>query len=153
MERRRLEGEPPSPLPLQASHKSPHANPTPPKTKAAEEVNYKILPNYYIAKLAADEALYQESAKRGKDFIGINLRPGTLTTDPAGKVELGKTKTSRGKVSREAVAQVSAALLEAEGVKNSWIDLLDGDEEIGAAVQRVVQDGVDAAEEDPVYKL
>lgn len=79
------------------------------------------------------------------------MRPGTLTTDPAGKVELGKTKTSRGKVSREAVAQVSAALLEAEGVKNSWIDLLDGDEEIGAAVQRVVAEGVDAAEEDPVY--
>lgn len=116
-------------------------------------MNYKILPNYYIAKLAADEALYQESAKRGSDFVGINLRPGTLTTDPAGKVELGKTKTSRGKVSRESVAQVSAALLEAEGVRNSWIDLLDGDEEIGAAVQRVVKDGVDAAEEDPVYKL
>lgn len=67
-------------------------------------------------------------------------------------MELGKTKTSRGKVSREAVAQVSAALLEADGVRNSWIDLLDGDEEIGAAVQRVVSDGVDAAEEDPVYK-
>lgn len=56
-------------------------------------------------------------------------------------------------MSREAVAQVSAALLEAEGVKNSWIDLLDGDEEIGAAVSRIVKDGVDAAEEDPVYKL
>lgn len=96
--------------------------------------------------------LYEESAKRGKDFIGINLRPGTLSLDPAGKVELGKTKTSRGKVSREAVARVSAALLEAEGVKNSWIDLLDGDEEIDEAVQRVVSEGVDAAEEDPVYK-
>lgn len=136
------QGSPPSQL-----HQPANLN----GTKAAEEVNHKILPNYYIAKLAADEALYQESAKRGKDFIGINLRPGTLTTDPAGKVELGKTKTSRGKVSREAVAQVSAALLEAEGVKNSWIDLLDGDEEIGAAVRRVVAEGVDAAEEDPVY--
>ncbi|KAL2284946.1 hypothetical protein FJTKL_08497 [Diaporthe vaccinii] len=121
--------------------------------KAAEEVNHRILPNYYIAKLAADEALYQESARRGSDFVGINLRPGTLSTEPAGKVELGKTKTSRGKVSRESVAQVSAALLGAEGVRNSWIDLLDGDEEVGAAVQRVVRDGVDAAEEDPVYKL
>ncbi|KAK2598441.1 hypothetical protein N8I77_011857 [Diaporthe amygdali] len=120
--------------------------------KAAEEVNYKVLPNYYKAKIAADEVLYEESAKRGKDFIGINLRPGTLSLDPAGKIELGKTKTSRGKVSREAVARVSAALLEAEGVKNSWIDLLDGDEEIDEAVQRVVSEGVDAAEEDPVYK-
>lgn len=119
--------------------------------KAAEEVNHKILPNYYIAKLAADEALYQESARRGEGFVGINLRPGTLTTDPAGKVELGKTRTSRGKVSREAVARVSAELLAAEGVRNSWIDLLDGDEEIGEAVRRVVAEGVDAAEEDPVH--
>lgn len=54
-------------------------------------------------------------------------------------------------MSREAVARVSAELLGAEGVRNSWIDLLDGDEEIGAAVRRVVAEGVDAAEEDPVH--
>ncbi|KUI70386.1 hypothetical protein VM1G_06234 [Cytospora mali] len=120
--------------------------------KGAEEVNYKILPTYYQAKIAADEVLYEESAKRGKDFVGINLRPGTLTLEPAGRVELGKTKTSRGDASRESVAKVAAALLEADGVKNSWIDLLDGEEDVDSAVQRVVKEGVDAAEGEAIYK-
>ncbi|KAK7745519.1 hypothetical protein SLS53_003019 [Cytospora paraplurivora] len=120
--------------------------------KNAEEVNYKTLPDYYQAKIAADEVLYEESAKRGKDFVGINLRPGFLTTEPAGKIELGKTKTSRGNTSRATVAEVAAALLEAEGVKNSWIDLLDGEEDINSAVQRVVKEGVDAAEGEKIYK-
>lgn len=119
---------------------------------SALEVNEKILPNYYLAKIAADEVLYQESAKRGSEFVGINLRPGTLTTEPAGNVELGKTQTSRGNVSRESVAQVAAALLAAEGVKNSWIDLLDGQEEVGKAVERVVREGVDAAEGEEIYQ-
>lgn len=118
----------------------------------AQDVNYKILPNYYKAKIAADEVLYEESAKRGQDFVGINLRPGTLTLGPAGKVELGKTKTSRGDVSRETVAEVAAALLGAEGVKNSWIDLLDGEEDVDTAVKRVVKEGVDAAEGEAIYK-
>lgn len=120
--------------------------------KNAEEVNYKTLPDYYQAKIAADEVLYEESAKRGKDFVGINLRPGFLTTEPAGKIELGKTKTSRGNASRATVAEVAAALLEAEGVKNSWIDLLDGEDDIDSAVQRVVKEGVDAAEGEKIYK-
>ncbi|PSR88498.1 hypothetical protein BD289DRAFT_452739 [Coniella lustricola] len=117
----------------------------------ALEVNNKILPDYYKAKIAADEVLYQESAKRGSEFVGINLRPGTLTTDPAGGVELGKTKVSRGKSSREAVAQVAAKLLEVEGIKNSWVDMLDGEEEVDAAVERVVRNGVDAAEDEDIY--
>lgn len=118
----------------------------------AEEVNTKILPTYYQAKIVADEVLYEESAKRGADFVGINLRPGTLKDEPAGKVELGKTKTSRGSASRESVAQVAAALLGADGVRNSWIDLVDGGEDVDAAVQRVVGDGVDAAEGEAIYK-
>lgn len=118
----------------------------------ALEINQKILPIYYLAKIAADEVLYQESAKRGKDFVGINLRPGTLTTEPAGGVELGKTKTSRGNSSREAVAKVAAALLEVDGIKNSWVDMVDGQEEIGAAVARVVKEGVDACEGEQIYQ-
>lgn len=118
----------------------------------ALEINNKILPHYYQAKIAADEVLYQESAKRGREFVGINLRPGTLTTDPAGGVELGKTKVSRGNSSREGVAQVAAKLLEVEGIKNSWIDMLDGEEEVGAAVERVVREGVDAAEDEDIYQ-
>lgn len=120
--------------------------------KGAEEVNYKILPTYYKAKIAADEVLYEEGARRGAGFVGINLRPGTLTDEPAGGVELGRTKTSRGSVSRESVARVAAALLEAGGARNSWVDLLDGEEDIDAAAQRVVKEGVDAAEGEAIYK-
>ncbi|KAK3995261.1 hypothetical protein QBC44DRAFT_320754 [Cladorrhinum sp. PSN332] len=119
--------------------------------KAAEDVNTKALPTYYKAKVAADEELYKVSKERGAGFVGIDLRPGTLTLDPAGKVELGKTKGSRGNVSRESVAKVADLLLAREGVKNSWVDLLDGDEDVDKAVERVVREGVDAAEGEPVY--
>lgn len=118
----------------------------------ALKVNNEILPTYYQAKIAADEVLYQESAKRGNGFVGINLRPGTLTEEPAGGVELGKTTTSRGKSSREGVAQTAAKLLEVEGIKNSWIDQLDGQEDIGAAVERVVREGIDACEGEEMYQ-
>lgn len=49
------------------------------------------------------------------------------------------------------MAEVTAALLAADGAKTSWLDLLDGKEEVGAAVDRVVREGVDAAEGDPVF--
>ncbi|KAL2259231.1 hypothetical protein VTK26DRAFT_7167 [Humicola hyalothermophila] len=113
---------------------------------AAERLNSQVLPHYYRAKLAADEVLYQVSKARGPGFVGINLRPGTLTLEPAGKVELGRTKRMRGNVSRESVARVADQLLASEGVKNSWLDLLDGEEDIEGAVARVVSEGVDAAE-------
>jgi len=118
---------------------------------SAEDVNNRVLPDYYRAKLAADEVLYAVSKERGSGFVGINLRPGTLTLDPAGKVELGKTKDSRGKVSRETVAKVADLLLAAEGVKNTWLDLLDGEEEMGSAVDRVVREGVNAAEGEEIF--
>jgi hypothetical protein len=86
------------------------------------------------------------SKERGSGFVGINLRPGTLTLEPAGRVELGKTGHSRGTISRESVARVADLLLASEGVKNTWLDLLDGEEEMEDAVARVVRDGVDAAE-------
>lgn len=118
---------------------------------SAEDVNNRVLPAYYRAKLAADEALYAVSKERGGGFVGINLRPGTLTLDPAGKVELGKTKDSKGKVSRETVAKVADLLLAAEGVKNTWLDLLDGEEEMGSAVERVVKERVNAAEGEEIF--
>lgn len=94
--------------------------------------------------------LYEASAAR-PDFAGISLRPGTLTEEPAGGVELGRTKASGGPTSRAVVAQVTAALVEAEGAKTSWVDLLDGSEEVGAAVDRVVRDQVDVIEGEPVW--
>lgn len=79
--------------------------------------------------------------------MGIDLRPGTLTDEKgSGRVELGKTRGSSGKVSRESVAQVADELLASEGVRNSWVDLLDGEEEVGKTVERVVREGVDTAE-------
>jgi hypothetical protein len=113
---------------------------------AAVDVNTRVLPHYYAAKLAADEVLYSVSKERGSGFVGINLRPGTLTLELAGRVELGKTGSSRGRISRESVARVADLLLASEGVKNSWLDLLDGEEEVEDAVARVVREGVDAAE-------
>ncbi|KAH7275072.1 hypothetical protein B0J15DRAFT_518803 [Fusarium solani] len=115
-------------------------------------VNNGVLANYYKAKIAADEALYRVS-KQSPTLVGLNLRPGTLTHNPATKVELGKTAhlSSKDGISREAVAKVASALLAADGVKNTWLDLLDGDEEIDAAVERVVREGVDAAEGEAIY--
>lgn len=115
-----------------------------------ETVNNGVLANYYKAKIAADEVLYETSAK-SKTLVGINLRPGTLSDEKAGTVELGKTEHIKGQVSREAVAKVADALLASEGVKNTWLDLLDGNEEIQSAVDRVVKDGVDAAEGEKFY--
>lgn len=92
-------------------------------------------------------------SKQSPTLVGLNLRPGTLTHNPATKVELGKTAhlSSKDGISREAVAKVASALLAAEGVKNTWLDLLDGEEEIDAAVERVVREGVDAAEGEAIY--
>ncbi|KAJ9137109.1 NAD dependent epimerase/dehydratase [Pleurostoma richardsiae] len=110
---------------------------------AAKQANNSIA-KYYAAKLVADEVLVEVSRERGEGFAGIDLRPGRLSDDPAGKVELGKTKDARGKVSRASVAEVAALLLEADGVKSGWLDLLDGDEDAADAVKRVVRDKVDA---------
>lgn len=113
-------------------------------------VNHGALATYYEAKLAADEALYRASA-RPAALVGICLRPGTLTDAPAAGVELGRTSHLAGQVSREAVAQAADALLAAEGVASGWLDLLDGSDEVGAAVARAVSGSVDAAEGEPIY--
>jgi len=114
---------------------------------SAVHTNEEVLPHYYRAKLAADLVLAAAAKARGAGFAAINLRPGTLADKPSsGKVELGKTKGSEGNVSRESVALVADSLLASEGVRTAWLDLLDGEEEIKTAVERVVRDGVDAME-------
>ncbi|KAL4818839.1 hypothetical protein BDW67DRAFT_156080 [Aspergillus spinulosporus] len=116
-----------------------------------------VLPTYAKAKLEADEFLTAHAAVRDRQSVAgkagvldaICLRPGLLTDEPAtGRVTLGKTK-SEGKVSRENVARVADALLAKEGSKG-WVDLLDGEEEIGDAVERVVREGVDVVEGEDV---
>lgn len=117
----------------------------------SERVNFGALANYYKAKLAADEELYRTS-RASQTLVGVSLRPGTLTDEKAGKVTLGLTPRPNGDVSRESVAKVADAILAVEGLKNSWIDFYDGDEDIQRAVTRVVKEGVNTAEEDPVHQ-
>lgn len=125
--------------------------------ESAEKVNNEVLPTYYKAKVAADEVLtvlakerYEEETKKGmaeKDkFHGISLRPGTLSSEKAGGVLMGKI-TCQGQVSRATVAETLAAVLETEGARG-WIDFLDGDEEVGVAVKKLVNDGVDSVDEE-----
>ena len=81
----------------------------------------------------------------------IILRPGSLTDDEgSSKISLGKTR-ARGKVRRANVAKVAAELLETQA--NGWLDLLEGDEEIEAAVQRVEKEGVDCVEGEDVEAM
>lgn len=80
---------------------------------------HNVLPIYYRAKVAADEGLHRAAGKRESDFFGLNLRPGELTGEPAGRVELGRTKSSRGEVARESVARVAALLLQSPGAKSA----------------------------------
>lgn len=120
--------------------------------KAAQAVNNGMLANYYKAKIAADEELFLAAKKRGGGFAGIGLRPGTLTEEPKGGVLLGKIPVSRGRSSRASVAATAEALLATDGVKTSWIDILDGEEEVEAAVKKLVETGVDAVEGEPVVE-
>ncbi|KAJ4142958.1 hypothetical protein NW765_000096 [Fusarium oxysporum] len=98
-----------------------------------------------LDRLAADEVLLQNSSLQS-DFSGISLRPGMLSDEPAGQVELGKTKTSRGNVSRASVADTIVSLLENQNVESSWLDLLYGDHDVNVSVERIASAGLDAAE-------
>jgi len=119
---------------------------------ATQEVNAGALKNYYAAKLAADECLVAAAKERGEGFQAICLRPGSLTDEPAGgKVSLGKTG-ARGKVRREDVAEVVVGCLESERVRG-WIDLLEGEEAVGEAVERVGREGVDCVEGEDVEAM
>ncbi|KAF5361370.1 hypothetical protein D9757_011358 [Collybiopsis confluens] len=106
---------------------------------------WKAIGDYCAAKLAADEFLFDESRKavesgerKGKGWVDICLRPGTLSDVPAtGKVDLGKSKVA-GSIPREDVAAVGVELLEKENGGGLWVDLIAGEESIAAAVDRVV---------------
>lgn len=109
-----------------------------------QKLNTETMPAYYQAKLAADELLTVLGEAR-KDFQYIDLRPGALTDEaPTGKVQLGKTK-ARGTVSRADVADVAVQLLESDRARG-WFDLLNGEEEVGVAVERVVAEAVNSME-------
>ncbi|KAL2074843.1 hypothetical protein VTL71DRAFT_8622 [Oculimacula yallundae] len=109
------------------------------------KVNEEMMPDYYKAKLAADETLTVLAEEKGKEFGYIVLRPGNLSDDPeTDKIVMGKTP-ARGKVSRGDVAEVAVRLLEQEGARG-WFDLLGGDEGVKGEVERVVGEKVDSRE-------
>ncbi|KAL4888956.1 NAD(P)-binding protein [Aspergillus ambiguus] len=119
-----------------------------------------VLPTYAQAKLNADEYMTALAARRARRLAAgdpsvrplqsINLRPGTLSDDPAtGKVQLGKTARGRGTVTREDVAIVADRLL-ARADTHGWYDLLNGEEPVDDAVERVARDKVDAMEGEDV---
>lgn len=115
-----------------------------------QEVNNGVLKPYYPAKLAADECLTAIASQR-KDLHAIVLRPSRLTDDEAtGRISLGKTK-ARGKITRGDVAATAAELLDSEA--RGWLDLLEGEEEIAAAVERVIRDKVDCVEGEDVERM
>ncbi|KAJ5194125.1 Glycoside hydrolase family 28 [Penicillium cf. griseofulvum] len=114
------------------------------------QTNTEILPTYAKAKQEADEYMTALAAQRKhapgptRPFQAINLRPGILTDQPATrKVELGITPKGRGSVTREDVAIVADLLL-ARADTEGWIDLVNGEEEVEEAVERVAREKVDA---------
>jgi NAD(P)H-binding len=123
--------------------------------KSTQHVNNEILPDYYKAKVEADEylaALAKRRNEKDPHFQAINLRPGSLSDDPAtGKVLMGKTP-SRGTVCRGDVATVAAALLKRNDASR-WIDLLQGDTDIDIAVDDVIKDKVDCIEGEDLNKI
>jgi hypothetical protein len=62
------------------------------------------------------------------------------------------TRAARGQVRRADVAEVAARLLEIEGARG-WFDLLEGNEDVGKAVERVVRDEVDCREGESLEEM
>jgi nucleoside-diphosphate-sugar epimerase len=119
--------------------------------QASQKVWNEILPDYAKAKLDADECLVAMAAQR-KDWRAICLRPGSLKDDAAkGKVLLGRTP-ARGEVTRADVADVAVRLLESEHARG-YYDLLNGEEDVGDAVNRVVREKVDCIEGEDVQEI
>jgi uncharacterized protein YbjT (DUF2867 family) len=98
---------------------------------------------YVHAKRAADEAL------RATDLDWTILRPGRLTDDPGvGRVRLGPS-VPRGDVTRDDVAAVLVALLDAPGTASQTLDLTEGDDDVLAAVAALAVGPADDDEDDP----
>lgn len=102
-----------------------------PKDTEKFKNGYYSIQTYHEAKVAADEALMKSDNK------WTIVRPGALTdSDPSGQVKAGKIDLE-GKISRGNVAKFIAECMENEGTVSLNIDLLDGSEDIKAAIHRI----------------
>lgn len=114
-----------------------------------------ILPDYCVAKWEADQlqtalAATLKKQQPNRKFQSISLRPGTLTDAPATKkVELGRVSAEGGSVSREDVAVVADRLLARDDTEG-WIDLVNGEEDVDQAAERVGKGKVDSVEGEDV---
>ena len=98
---------------------------------------------YLRAKRAAEEAL------RATELDWTILRPGRLTDDPGvGRVRLGPS-VPRAAVTRDDTAAVLVALLDAPGTAGQTLELVEGDDEVHAAVAAVAVPTHDPASDEP----
>ncbi|KAM5436306.1 hypothetical protein MferCBS31731_005999 [Microsporum ferrugineum] len=106
------------------------------------------MPDYYKAKLDADEYFsvmaVQRKEKHGDTrFQAVNLRPTTLSDDPAtGTVELGRTGTGDSvPVSRADVAIVADEVLARSDIRG-YQDLISGKTPVKEAVEKAARSGL-----------
>ncbi|KAI9808199.1 MAG: hypothetical protein M1825_004656 [Sarcosagium campestre] len=124
---------------------------------AAQRLNTQILPDYFQAKVAADECLTALGRKRvqagDSKFQAVVFRPGTLTDEEwKGKVKLGKTIMKGGTVSRADAAEVVEQLLLSPKVRG-WVDCIEGNAGVEEEVERTVRDGEDAIEGEDLQSI
>lgn len=102
---------------------------------------HDIIPDYHQAKHVAEDVLAvlgEERRQHDASFQWVSLRPGQLGEEQeVGKVSLGRTRV-KGKISRGDVAEVAVAIL-AQGQVNGWVDLMNGDEDITSAIDRLAR--------------
>jgi uncharacterized protein YbjT (DUF2867 family) len=98
---------------------------------------------YLRAKRAAEEAV------RATKLDWTVLRPGRLTDDPGvGKVLLGPSVPG-GAVTRDDTAAVLVALLDAPGTAGQTLELIEGDDDVLAAVSAVAGPVTDDVDDEP----
>ncbi|KAJ9110871.1 hypothetical protein QFC19_001380 [Naganishia cerealis] len=97
---------------------------------------YKAIPAYMKWKREADLDLH-----RRKALQYTIIRPGGLIDEPTnGKCELGTPQL--GRVPRETVGEVLLAVMENRSTYGMVLDLMEGDMEIGKAVENAVEKGL-----------
>ncbi|GHJ89356.1 hypothetical protein NliqN6_5758 [Naganishia liquefaciens] len=105
-------------------------------SKQLSDRMYKAIPVYMKYKRLADLDLHKRKALQY-----TIIRPGGLTDDATnGKCELGTPQL--GRVPRETVGEVVLAVMENKGTYGMVLDLMEGDMEIGKAVEQAVEKGL-----------
>ncbi|EED20477.1 conserved hypothetical protein [Talaromyces stipitatus ATCC 10500] len=126
--------------------------------KRTEKLWTDILPDYCKAKWEADQyqtalAAVTKTKNPEREIQSISLRPGLLTDELAtGKVAMGHVKAAEGSVTREDVAVVADRLLARDDAEG-WFDLLNGEEPIDEAVERVVKGKIDSIGDEDVENM